>query len=691
VIGAFVLAVLAFTTDSSRLCVADVTTGAPLTGVQIVSRDSATNAAHSGMMVSSCVRLRSGRIRLRRVGYRARDVVLQPSADVFVQLEPLSYRGKSGATVLASQRVVASRVEAAVARSARSIRVDDARVAGVSSTNELVASLPFTSLRSAHGETGLSLRGARREQVAITLDGMPLNDPATGIADVSDVPLSSLGSATVVLGADPIGAGSGAGGGVLALQSAPARLFALRAGAFGQRTAEGAWFVQGSNALWHASVSHARADNDFTFVNNAGASGVSDRERRVNNDERHDAVSIGVAGGAAQLALLASTSERGMVGAENVRTYDADRAHTTRILLRGQLSSDKVQFIAGARAFFLDYRDPTRPVLDSRARAAAQDAEVRGRVGLLAWRVGAGADQASATGGIAQTRGRAFVTTSYAAQSSIGAIDVGARLDAIGAFGALPSFSIAAEHEVVGAPGARSTWTVASRFAQAVRVPTLYDLYFSSPQRLFVRTLRPERVNVDAELSTRYELRTTKGALSAQGGLVARDTRDAIIWFPGNFGWSPANVGVERLRGAEARLQWRAHAVDASAWFTFYDAELTSGALRIPSPYVPRVAGGASFRADLHAYSLTLGARGMGRRPFSAGPRDPAFELPSVMLCDVALARRIPLTALLRATEALVSVSLDNAMDTAWQSVRGYPSPGRSWAITTTMRYHPQP
>jgi outer membrane cobalamin receptor len=172
--------------------------------------------------------------------------------------------------------------------------------------------------------------------------------------------------------------------------------------------------------------------------------------------------------------------------------------------------------------------------------------------------------------------------------------------------------------------------------------------------------------------------------------LVARDTRDAIIWFPGNFGWSPANVGVERLRGAEARLQWRARAVDASAWFTAYDAALTSGALRIPTPYVPQFAGGASLRADAYANTFSVTARGLGRRPFSAGPRDPAFELPSVLLCDVAFARRIPLTALLRATDALVSLSLQNAMDTAWQSVRGYPSSGRSWAIAITLRYHPQ-
>ncbi len=690
-IGALLFALFAIAPDSARLCIVDAATGAPLGGVQIVSRDSASAAVRSSMMAMPCVTRAPGLLRLRRVGYRARDIALAPREDVVVRLEAVSSRPESGATMLVMKRVEASRTAAGVARSSYSVDVDDARLAGVASTNALIGSLPFTSLRSAHGETGLSLRGARREQVAITLDGMPLNDPSTGIADVSDVPLASLGSASVVLGADPIGAGSGASGGVLALQSAPVRLFALRAGSFGQRAAEGAWFAQSSDALWHASISHTEASNDFSFVNDAGASGVAERERRVNNDERRDAISVGVAGGTAQFAILASASERGMVGAENVRTYDADRANTTRVLVRAQLSSEFVQFIAGARAFSLEYRDPTRPVLDARAYAAAQDAELRGRLGVIAWRVGGGADQATATGGIAQARGRAFATTSYTVSNASDALDMSARLDAIGSYGALPSFSLSAEHVLVGTSDTQRRWTIASRFAQAVRVPTLYDLYFSSPQRLFVRTLSPERVNIDAELSSRYEMRTVRGSFAVQGSLVARDTRDAIIWFPGNFGWSPANVGIERLRGAEARIQWRTRALDASAWVSAYDAQLTSGALRIPSPYVPRFGGGTALRATVFANTLSVTTRAMGRRPFSAGPRDPAFELPSVLLCDVAFARRIPLTVFLRATEALVSLSLENAMDTEWQSVRGFPSPGRTWAITTTLRHHPQP
>jgi hypothetical protein len=91
------------------------------------------------------------------------------------------------------------------------------------------------------------------------------------------------------------------------------------------------------------------------------------------------------------------------------------------------------------------------------------------------------------------------------------------------------------------------------------------------------------------------------------------------------------------------------------------------------------------LQARHRATTASLSVRATGRRPYTAGPRDPAFELPAVTLGDIAIAHRLPL----RASELLVTLSLDNATDVSWQSVRGFPSPGRSWAISTTLRHLP--
>jgi outer membrane cobalamin receptor len=170
--------------------------------------------------------------------------------------------------------------------------------------------------------------------------------------------------------------------------------------------------------------------------------------------------------------------------------------------------------------------------------------------------------------------------------------------------------------------------------------------------------------------------------LSIDGALVQRVTRNAIIWFPGNFGWSPANVGTESLHGVEARATLSHGPIDVSVWGTAYDPELTSGSLRIPTPYVPAVAGGAVTRAQLGVVQVAASSRWLGPRPFTAGPRDPAFTLPTVFLLDLTTSTR----RTMRGRDLLLAASLDNATNRAWQSVRGFPAPGRSWSVAITIR-----
>src|SRR5690606_33976121 len=117
---------------------------------------------------------------------------------------------------------------AAERRNAVTLDADSARAFGVGTTGALVALLPYTFPRSARNEATLSLRGARREQVAVTLDGLPLTDPATGLADLADIPLVALGGMTVAPGSDPIGTGPGAAGGVLALHTGAGTVVSTR-------------------------------------------------------------------------------------------------------------------------------------------------------------------------------------------------------------------------------------------------------------------------------------------------------------------------------------------------------------------------------------------------------------------------------------------------------------------------------
>ncbi len=677
-------AVLAAQHIAFVLCVTDASTGAPLVGATVRR----SNASSSIVMRDACAPLRELRsgdtIDLTRSGFRSARVQLDQASDtVRVQLAPLT---SSPVSARVHAKVHALDVQHVVADADRGVGlavtqdVRDAQERGAGTAASLLALLPFTQLRTARGETGVSLRGARREQVVMTLDGMPLNDPATGLADVADIPLASLGSATVAPGSDPVGAGLGATGGVVALTTRAKELVTLRSGSFGQVQVEAAGTSDAAGARWNGAVGWRRARNDFPFVNAVGESPIT--EVRVNNDEAQLSLSGGVVHQRTQVTVLASTSERGMVGPANVRTYDHDRARTNRINARIQRSVASSVLSAGIRRFELAYRDPTRPVLDSRASAWAADLDWRGTLGPGTWRVGAGADRLQASGGLEQRRSRGFaaygIDRSFAANDR-GRLELGVRTDVVERLGAQPSGSAGVRWELMKVRGVR-VGTLA-RVAQAVRVPTLYDLYFSNPQRLIVRALAPERVTLDGSTGLTAVAGSARRSFSTEVTAVTRTTRDAIVWFPGNFGWSPENVGREVLRGVETRSAFVYDALQIDGWLTDYDALLHSNGLRIPTPYVARLAGGTRVQHTLRVATISANTRYVGRRPYTAGPRDPFYELPAVWLVDGAVSHHRSV----QRADVLVTLALDNATNAHWQSVRGFPMPGRNWSLGISL------
>lgn len=620
---------------------------------------------------------------IRRLGYRtsrfAADQLIAASVDDTVHLSLASVASTLAPSITRASRCGGLRDgggDSSNCRAGTTVSSAQARTLGVSSTGGLVALLPYAFPRGRRGDAGVSLRGARQEQVVVTLDGLPLNDPATGLADLADVPLLALGGATVLPGSDPLGAGPGAVGGVLALESGAGSLLSARAGTFGARAVEGAWSRAMAGASLRVGAAYSTAHNNFAFVNAASTSGTIQREQRVNNDVSRGSLLAQWQSTRFQLLAIAARAEMGLVGPVNVRQYDADRSQTDRLLLRGASHVAGALVSAGVRMFGVSYHDPLRPVFDSKARAQSADLDARRTIGGTLVRVGGGFDALRADAEVSQDRARGFVSATRAKEWASLHWTGGARIDAVGGSGVLPSMSIAARYE-----GPRAQ--VGVQLAQAVRVPTLYDLYFSSPQRLTVTALRAERVTLDAELNGRWRAPVAAGVISSfDASLVSRTTRNAIVWFPGNFGWSPANVGTEELRGVEARGAFTHARGSLSAWGTIYRAELQSGAIRIPTPYVPTRAGGALAQLTHRAMSAGVAARWLGERPFTAGPRDPAFMLPGVGLVDlsVSAARQS------RGMDLLLALSLENATNRAWQSTRGYPAPGRSWSLALTLR-----
>ncbi len=644
--------------DSVRVCTFDALTQMPLSSVTIRTRDS------NVVSTSECIRLPAGNMVFMRPGYRYQSATIV--SDTSILMSPL-------ASLLKDTVIVRAAYDQRALGSGR-ITASKALQQGATAVSDMVALLPYTQLQEARGRSTLSLRGARREHTVVTLDGVVMNDPSTGIADLNELPLGAISAATVVPGTV-----DGAVGGVLALQSATTPFVLLRAGSFGERGAEGSGRLVAGGTVFNVGGAVSKIVNDFEFVNSAGASGAASKETRVNSDNSRSSLFMSALSQRWRLSANASRTDRGMVGAMNVRTYDNDRARTERLTTTGQLQFGDTYVHSAVRYLQLRYRDPVRPVLNSNATVRTATIGVSTRWRLLQFAAAVGADEMHATGAIEQSRVTANSSVTTDVEFVGNKLVLGVRADAVTDSRVVPSFNAAVARRLLSPENSwrGATVDLRARVSQAVRVPTLYDLYFSSPQRITVRALSPERVDYNFELGMGASLPASLLPITVDVALVSRRVRDAIIWFPGNFGWSPANVGREHMQGVEARAAVKMDSVNVDLWYSWYDSELTSGSLLIPVPYVPRSAGGIQTAVRGKVGTISGNARLTGARPFSAGPRDPNYELPSVILLDAAWSHPLSISRY----SASLTMSVENIANVRWQSVRGFPEPARQWSM----------
>lgn len=635
----------------------DATTRAPLAAALVASRGMRIRTDDDGRFVVSA---RAGdTLRVTRVGYRP-AVVVASGDTVRIAMSPVALRLDAVAV-----REAADPVRLSAARDAGRARSD-----GAVSTADAVAALPFVSARGGRAGVALSMRGSRPEQVLVLLDGVPLNDPATGSADLSDVPLAAIGSVAAVPGTDASRWGSGAAGGVLALASGSGSLLSASSGSYGARAIEGRSGASARGWRLHGGGGWSSARNDFEFAVDRARQGLPDSTARRNDaDEERLALFGGASGDRVAITAFASRVERGLprpVGANSA----ALREDRRRLLARAQADLSGWTVAAGARLLDLEYHDPARVVTATTASSRSLEAEAHREVGAIAIRVGGGSDRVAATTLSTRERPRAFASLAASRALSSLRFDLALRGDAVRDAGAHLS------------PSASAAWRAGvlqlhARAAQGFRAPSFHDLYVASSVAAQARDVRPERVLLDAEVGARWG----GTALAASAAAFARQTRDAIVWLPGSFSWSPNNVERERVHGAEGRLLVGRGSLSLEGWAGAYRTRARIDGYDVPTPYAPQAAGGATLRAAHGALEAVGALTAIGRRQYVTAPASRALELPGVVTMDLTFSHR----AKLRGARLLTTAGVRNLGDVRWEPVRRFPAPGRGWMLALTL------
>ncbi len=549
----------------------------------------------------------------------------------------------------------------------------------------------------------VQLRGSGGDQILVLLDGVPINSPLTGIADLSSVDLSSLERIVVLPGTHSSRYGPRALGGVVLLESRSAVRSSVHgtvgAGAWGSGEvgANGSW---ASAAAWSFSggARWERSSGDFLYdVPDFRGGGELERENaafeRIGGDLRIARTGRLDASVQANVADI----ERGSPGTIAQPSAHGAQRHRRRgvgATLSGgdpNLGGSLRTAVQWQRA---EYRDPSPPFgasYDTRNDVRRGEAALEGwwRPPLATARVGVDA-------------ARSRIDSNVLATPSVTVEELGlwGRLERPVDLGRLIRLELGAGlrldrhdlvNETVVSPSldltaGRGPLTLELAWGRGFAPPGLGDLFFQEGVLVEPNPgLLPERIR--DELSATLALDATVGrtGLSLRTSAYRADVEDMILWFPDfRFIWSPDNFDIERRglelgAGVDIAAAGGTHSLTADvAWSRVeYTGDVLSGQV----VYRPDFSADASLTLDLPLVSVTPTAAWIGER--RSVPGSELNTLPAYVLVDLGFAVPFDVGTI----SGRLDLTLSNLLDERAALLVDYPLPSRGWS--TRLRLQP--
>jgi len=670
--------------------IVDSLTRTPLGGVVVVVEPGAWRASTDA---SGGFRLRglepgSYRVSVRRLGYGRtyRDIEVQNGrvTRVTVELTPVALEvvgitanvPASGGVVLHHSAIVGSgaRTAADALRSVPGIIIQE---------------------RTRGGSQSVSMRGSNADAVLVLLDGVPLNDPITGEADLSTVPAQSLTRATVLPGALSARFGPRAAAGVILLESSfdsdPWEV-STWAGALGQLGLG----VGGGRALWNGRwngrVEGRGLDGGFGFTIPAEAGGGE--AYRANAALVAWSASMGWSGplwdGDLSARAGLETLGRGLPGRSFAPSTDArqdlDRTRFSAAWSGGVLQDGSLSVRAFTTRQVSRFRDSGPPFgapYDYRTVLRAAGASVEGAIpGLGVLRAISGGIDVD----VQSVAGDALSPDTPPRRTDVGLRASGTWFPSTRAW--TVSSSIRGHwvgltdrwhgsHEVsLNVPLSSLLLSVAHR--SAFSPPTLGDQFFREGVGVEPNPdLRAERVPSEVVARASWAGEVRGAAVHASAAAYRGDMKGMIVWLPDfRFVWSPRNMDVRRS-GGDVRLEVEMPGPGLSVGGSF---SLTRATYDRDGPEDVQVAYRSRYGAAVNAgwqygsWSFHLASRLTGARfPVPS----PVNELPGFWVTDFNVGRRW----LFGGWSAESRLGIERLFNVTDALIFAYPDPGRTLRV----------
>jgi outer membrane cobalamin receptor len=578
---------------------------------------------------------------------------------------------------------------------------------GAVSAGDVLRGLPGVVVRSTApgGPVTASVRGGAPDAVLVLVDGMVLNDPVTGEADLSTVAAESIESVALLPGAQSARYGPRAEAGVIIIETRAhnvERTVRASAGSLDTRSAALVW--GGARPFtWSVGGDWSALEGAFDFELPAEVGGGEGRRR--NADARTTSFWMGaserVLGGEARIRGGRETAERGLPGRGYAPSHHARHASErlqSTATWRREGERGAVHVSAGGTRQHARFEDVQPPVgLPYHDSATISSLELRAEgerpaTGDVGVGYGAGIDAR-----LQWTHASALDASAPTRRLDLGGFVHGRVATSVG------SSVLSISAQVRGDRDDRSDWTVSHSLTVGATLdagvhtyaalrssytpPALADQYFRGAIGVQPNPdLRAERVPSEIEAGIRTE---HAWGLRAGFGVTAyrSDVRGMIVWAPDyRFVWSPRNVDVERF-GVEARASAETAdgrvrvALSHTSTRIVYDQPPPDDDVQVV--YRPRNASSAELDWSPGAWRVALGARFTGVR--NTVPAQ-VNTLPSFWTTSAAASRewrlgRWTLTPTLRA---------DRLFDEKGSLIFGFPEPGRTLRVDVALRYAPR-
>ena len=527
----------------------------------------------------------------------------------------------------------------------------------------------------AAGTTAPVIRGSAPDEVLVLVDGVPLNDPTTGVADLSRVGVDEVHRVTLYPGAQRARFGGRALAGVLVIDTRPGgrsqgAVWGRSHGAVG---ASGVLLLGSRTSL---RIEAERMGDAFAVdlpINRGGGQGI-----QRNADFRSFEASARTVAGPVALMARAETASRGLPG---TISNPSVTARGSSLWLQNTVRIVQSDWAVGvlaevARTTFRDTMPPAGLAYDDTTWVGSAAADARWRGLRLGGRVDRLSGSTVRDGRF--TVGRAHVSGEHTWIGSIG--ELAWRLTPQGRFDVWTTAGSPAVSLRLDAAMSRGPWSGAVSIGSSAAPPVTADLIFREGVGVRINAdLEPERVPLEIEgmlgwLAESHDLLALFQARAYTGRVD-----DLVLWAPDfRFVWSPDNFDVRRS-GVElaGRLEIRSLYADLSTFASF--TSITYARPDGPQViYRPRGNQSVQLTITPPLFRLRVAWRRMGERfPNHGGVN--ALEPESIL--DLSLATELMLG---RVPLELI-VSVHDVLDTRPQFIAGYPTRGRSFTLRVRM------